>query len=447
MRTEGKADETQRRRPIQSVKIPIEIGVGMNIMQRRKRSTAAVFQWPAKRRPNEPVHSISMRICEICGGADLAPLHRQHFLFPGLAQPIHYDVVACRNCGFTFANNIPDQSSLNQFYQAAEHHLHTALPPGLKRIHGDFFQFIQNHAALSPEMDILDIGSGMGHFLQHFKAAGFSSLLGIEPSPAAAHLAREIYDLEIKTATIDNLALDKKFDLVTLCGVLEHIADLRQSIARIASFLHDEGYLFIAVPDAAAFGIAPPAEAFLEFALEHINFFSDISLDNLLQQAGFTRIAIASQHNDFYHNDYLLALYQKIKFKTTEVLFDSKSSHSISAYIDLSKQQLKPLAERIERLVATQAPVIIWGAGALTSRLLCDTRLGEANIHSIVDKNRNLHGKNLNGICIRAPESIRAHCDHTVFIASTTYAEEITQILKTQYAWTGDIITARTDSL
>lgn len=388
-----------------------------------------------------------MRICEICGSVDLAPLHRQHFLFPGLPYPIHYDVVACRSCGFSFANDIPDQSSLNQFYQAAEHHLHTALPPGLQRIHGNFFQFILSQTALSPQIDILDIGSGMGHFLQHFKAAGFTSLLGIEPSPAAAQLARETYGLEIQTATVNTFNSNKTFDLITLCGVLEHIADLRQSIAKVTALLRDGGYLFITVPDTAAFGKAPPTEAFLEFALEHINFFSTNSLDNLLRHGGFTRTAIESQHNDFYDNHYLLALYRKTPEAKTGPLLDTEASASIMAYADLSRKKLQPLAERIVRLVETQEPVIIWGAGALTSRLLCDTRLGEANIRSIVDRNRNLQGKTLNGVCISAPESINGLPGATIFIASTTYAAEIKASLKDQFFWTGDIITLTNEPL
>lgn len=388
-----------------------------------------------------------MRHCEICGSIDLAPLHRQHFLFPGLARPVHYDVVACRSCGFIFANDIPDQSSLNQFYQASEHHLHTALPPGLQQIHGDFFQFIQSHAVLSPRMDILDIGSGMGHFLQHFKAAGFTSLLGMEPSPAAVQLAREIYGLEITAATVDTFASSKTFELITLCGVLEHIADLRQGMSRIASLLRDEGQLFIAVPDVRAFGAAPPTEAFLEFALEHINFFSATSLDNLLGSAGFTRVAMESQHNDFYDNHYLLALYRKTPAVPTKIQPDMDGTASIRTYVDISRQKLQPVAERIEHLVNTQAPLIVWGAGALTSRLFCDTRLGEANIRGIVDRNRNLQGKILNGISISAPDSIKALPDATILIASTTYAAEIKTLLAEQYDWTGDIVTLVTKHL
>ena len=76
----------------------------------------------------------------------------------------------------------------------------------------------------------------------------------------------------------------------------------------------------------------------------------------------------------------------------------------------------------------------------MTSRLLCDTCLGQANIIAIVDRNTDLHGRQLMGVPIEAPDSIRARPGMTVLIASTTYAAEIRAMLKERYAWQGRII-------
>lgn len=381
------------------------------------------------------------RTCEICGSGDQERIHRQHFLFPELAQPVHYDVVACRVCGFAFANNIPDQSALNQFYHASGHHLHAELPPGLQRIHADFFQFICRHTTLASDTRILDIGSGMGHFLNHFQNAGLQRLVGMEPSAAAAELARKTYGLEVRSATIDTFAADERFGLVSLCGVLEHIADLRRSMAKVAALLQDGGYLFIAVPDAASFGNALPVEPFLEFALEHINFFSAASLDNLLAANGLEKVAASSQHNDFYGNRYLLALYRRTPNPPpTQPVADAQTAPSLRAYVHLSRQALKPVEEQAAQLEQSQEPLLIWGAGALTSRLLCDTRLGRANICAIIDRNADLQGQTLLNVPITAPESVMDHAGATVFIASTTYAAEIRQTLLQQYRWSGRII-------
>ncbi len=380
------------------------------------------------------------RNCEICGSRDQESIHRQHFLLPSLSRPIHYDVVACRICGFSFANNIPDQSALNQFYQASEHHLHTQLPTGLQRIHADFFHFVHQHAPLKNDAYILDIGSGMGHFLHHFQNAGFQRLLGMEPSAAATKLAQKAYGLEIRPATIDTFVTSERFKLISLCGVLEHIADLHRSMAKITALLQDDGYLFIAVPDASTFGQKLPAEPFLEFALEHINFFSATSLENLLSTCGFEQVALTSQHNDFYDNCYLLALYRKTSKPSAKPTRDAGTPPSLHAYIHLSRQALQPVEEQVAQLVQSQEPLLIWGAGALTSRLFCDTSLGQANIRAIIDRNTGLQGKKLLDIPIIAPESIIYHPGVTVLVASTTYALEIRQTLLQKYCWNGKII-------
>ena len=387
-----------------------------------------------------------MRTCEICSGSQVERLHRQHFLFPGLVKAVHYDVVACCNCGFAYASDIPDQSALDQFYQSVEHHLHTDLPPGLARIHSDFFRFIQANTSLTESAGILDIGSGMGHFLARFKQAGLHNLIGIEPSPAAVELARNIHGVEIRNTTVDAFVTDERFQLISLCGVLEHIADLRSSLAKIADLLTDDGFLFIAVPDAETFGMAPPAEPFLEFALEHINFFSAASLDNVLAANGFEKVTVVSQHNDFYDNHYLLALYRKTTKKVHGFTRDAMAGESLRRYVGMSAEALRPVEEMAEQLKSTREPLVIWGAGSLTSRLLCDTQLAKANIRGIVDRNRNLQGKRLLGVSIAAPDTLADHQDSTVFIASTTYAAEIRNTLLQQYGWRGKIVSLASQS-
>ena len=398
------------------------------------------------RKQNTGAAKLTSRTCEICSSGEQENIHRQHFLFPGLTHFVHYDVVTCRVCGFAFASNIPDQSTLDQFYQASGHHLHASLPPGLQRIHTDFFNFVHQHIPLAPDERILDIGSGMGHFLHHFQNAGHELLLGLEPSVAAAELARKTYGLEVRSGTIDTFATSERFGLISLCGVLEHIADLRCSMAKITGLLKEDGYLFIAVPDASSFGQAPPSEPFLEFALEHINFFSATSLDTLLCTSGFEKVSVVSQHNDFYNNCYLLALYRRTPRPAAQRANDTEAASSLRAYVHLSQKALQPVEELVAQFEKTREPLLIWGAGALTSRLLSDTRLGHTNICAIIDRNTNLQGKKLLNIPITAPESVMQHADATVFIASTTYAMEIRKTLLQQYRWGGRIISLTPES-
>lgn len=391
---------------------------------------------------NDPVrYSVGdMRRCEICSCGEIELIHRQHFLFPGQATPVHYNVVVCCDCGFAYASDIPNQSALNLFYEESEHHLHVDLPLGLAHIHDNFFEFVRQHSELTEATRVLDIGSGMGHFLSRFKSFGLSNLLGIEPSPAAARLSEEVYGLEVRTETVEAFRPASRFDLVTLCGVLEHLADLKASVRRISALIEEGGHLFIAVPDAVSFGASPPSEAFLEFALEHINFFSATSLDNLMSSVGFEKVAVVSQHNDFYNNHYLLAIYRKASNAPDDPAIDSEAANSLRRYVELSRQALRSVGELAKQLENTGEPLLIWGAGSLTSRLLCDTGLKNANIQGVIDRNKSLQGKQLLGLTISAPESVLEHNGVTIFIASTTYAKEIRDTLIGQYGWSGRIV-------
>jgi len=77
------------------------------------------------------------------------PLHRQSFVFPGLADPTHYDVVHCRSCGFIYAENPPPLLQ-QDYYTEAIHHLHTSLPYGLSLIHARFFDFYFKESPITP---------------------------------------------------------------------------------------------------------------------------------------------------------------------------------------------------------------------------------------------------------------------------------------------------------
>lgn len=390
-----------------------------------------------------------MRSCAICGDGRSTLLHRQEFLFPGQPAAVHYDVVACAACGFVYADDIPQQSSLDDFYQTAEHHLHaTRVPEGLRVIHADFFDYVRRYAPISANSSVLDVGCGMGHFLNHFKAAGHARLRGIEPSPASVRLARELYGIEVVAGTIDTYQTSETYDLVSLCGVLEHIADLDAAVRRIAALCADAGSVFIAVPDAGTFGDAPPHEPFLEFALEHINFFTRATLDDLFARHGFVPIHCETHWNDFYRNNYILGLYRRAAGHagTSSACVDQTGRSSVERYVAMSKARLAATVARIEPLVASREPVVIWGAGSLTARLMCTTPLRQANIVTVIDRNPQLQGKSLGGIRISPPAAISAYPDATVFIASTSYAREIAEQLVNEHHWTGKTISLPSDT-
>ncbi|WP_298505577.1 class I SAM-dependent methyltransferase [uncultured Maribacter sp.] len=96
---------------------------------------------------------------------------------------------------------------------------------------------------------LLDVGAGTGDFLIGAKNQGWK-VCGMEPSTTAIEKALE------KGVTLypDFTELqNKKFDVITLWHVLEHLPDVERQIKNLKNLLNDNGTLIVAVPNYKSF--------------------------------------------------------------------------------------------------------------------------------------------------------------------------------------------------
>ena len=136
--------------------------------------------------------------------------------------------------------------------------------------------------------------------LAALKKQGYADLLGVDPSPSCASTAAELHGIEVLTGTISNVPCgQRKFDLIVLSNILEHVRDLKPALLRLCKILADSGMLYAQVPDASRFAGRDDAP-FQEFSTEHINFFSAVSLANLMGELGFK--AVLSEEAAYYQD-------------------------------------------------------------------------------------------------------------------------------------------------
>lgn len=92
---------------------------------------------------------------------------------------------------------------------------------------------------------VLDVGAGTGDFLVQAKTKGWTTS-GVEVNSQARNSAEEKgILLEESLSSFKN----HQFDVITLWHVLEHIPDLKETIATLERLLKPNGYLIIAVPN------------------------------------------------------------------------------------------------------------------------------------------------------------------------------------------------------
>ena len=246
---------------------------------------------------------------------------------------------------------------------------------------------------------ISDIGCGFGTLLSAFKAIGFSRLHGIDPAPTSAISAAHLFGLEhIRTGSlrdaIGQLPLDET-DLLCLTGVAEHLPCLGDDFGCLLKALPERAMILIEVPALERF-LAPPGEAYGEFSLEHIQYFSSETLTRLMAVFGFSPQALSICEFQGC-TDSLFGLFSRQTRAGTAL---APTTYNLADYLDYSALTLQSCLQKISDHNTSFA---IFGAGSHTARLLPQLeQLGLASrIIAIVDNNPNLRGKKLGDFIIQ----------------------------------------------
>jgi 2-polyprenyl-3-methyl-5-hydroxy-6-metoxy-1,4-benzoquinol methylase len=288
-------------------------------------------------------------------------------------------------------------------------------------------EFIQNSIP-NLQSHILEIGCANGGLLNALKQKGYQYVLGVDPSPVCAQNANHLYQIKVLTNSLSNIKMEiGHFDFIILVAVLEHIRDLSEALTKIYDLLSPDGKLYIEVPDATQFTSSLDAP-FQEFSIEHINFFSQQSLTNLMGVFGFS--SLFSSHTTYTqtdtHTGYVIRMvFQKNKgHKRYNLKPDRITKPSIIKYIASSQEVENRIHKTVNELVDHQTPLIVWGVGTHTQRLLATSRLMNAKIVVFVDSNPNYQNKLLNGIPIINPDGLVGKGE-SILVSSRIFQNEI----------------------
>lgn len=139
--------------------------------------------------------------------------------------------------------------------------------------------------------DILDFGCGWGGFLRNIK--NYKSLSGVELRKECIHY---ISSNTKKINISDNInSFERKFDIITLFHVLEHIPYQLETLKVLKSKLRNNGKIIIEVPHAEDFLILQDElKEFKNFTFwsEHLILHTFKSLKTVLSKSGFKNINI-----------------------------------------------------------------------------------------------------------------------------------------------------------
>jgi SAM-dependent methyltransferase len=391
--------------------------------------------------------SIFPRNCPVCLGQDKTMVFRQEFSsFSEGSLMNGYDLTVCRSCGAGFADNIPAQTVFDSYYAAMSKYERSEMGGQLSEGSAKFYAEIAD--AIVPYVtnteSITDIGCATGGLLAEFKRRGFDNLQGMDPSSACCSVAKRLFEINVIPMTISRLnEVTERFDVVMLTGVLEHLRDVEESLNALIKLLKPGGRLVIVVPDASKYQESFSAP-FQFFSMEHVNYFAPISLTNLMLRHGLQEMSIQRTVGYLGPNScepVLIGIFKRYETNKnlTGLKRDTETEPALRLYIKKSRLQEEQIEFLVDESVKSQCPLLVWGTGTHTLRLLEIGNLSKANILAFIDSNPNYQGKKLHGIPIIAP-SEWDDPSATILISSQVAESEIKNHILNVLQWENPII-------
>lgn len=353
------------------------------------------------------------RECPVCGVRAQERLFSQRFArIEGVSIHGGYEVMACARCGFCLADGVPGQAEFDRYYRDGSKYERADFAPELpdhvmQRLRQEAPD-IMRHIA-TPGARILEVGCATGELLALLEAAGYSNLIGLDPSPGCARFARERHGVDVRVGDLSSLSqLGERFDAIVLIAVLEHVRELNAVLALLRSALTADGLLFIEVPDALAFDQRDAP--FQEFSTEHINYFSAESLSNLMACNGFavvearerTRVDVAGSVG------VVAGAYRVAAGPPAAVVPDRRTAPHLRRYAEAGAERERAVREFLAGLARSRTPIVVWGCGTLTLRLLATSAFEGVEIATFVDSNPRYQGRSISGVPIVPPSELPA---------------------------------------
>ena len=235
--------------------------------------------------------------CWVCGSDRNEPFRTRGIQVPLESQDLRItdarygltlSLVKCVDCGFRFADT-DEVSRLESLYAQLD-------DPGYRESQDSrnlqMRWLVQTARGFRPDATTaLDVGAASGLLVAEAQRQGLETI-GVEPSRWLVNLARDQQGVTVLEGVLPHPELaQRRFDLVFLVDVIEHVADPVGILRHCAERLTERGVLLLVTPDVGSLAARVLRGRWWHYRLAHVGYFDRHSLCRAFQRARLSPLA------------------------------------------------------------------------------------------------------------------------------------------------------------
>lgn len=376
--------------------------------------------------------------CPICNSDHCQQLYRRTKRTGTLLGDITVSVAQCMQCGFVYNSPRIRADILKEYYfsssfasgQVYRDESSQGYYPQLNAVRAKHFVDFLKHRTKGR---VLDVGCGVGGFLDALKAYGIEGwgFYGLEPSRNACESACSKGYIVESALLGEDLLPEKSFDAISLVSVLEHLPNPSEALARVRQLLKPDGIIYVEVPNL----LKPEISLSGCFSLEHIQHFTPASLAALFRSFGWSQIvsdATRQGHNLRLIGSSDLSVWGDGELE--EFPPDRETAAQIiQQYAREEDAFLQMLDNRVGAVLDSwwqaKRKVAIYGAGTHTIGLTTYFDL-QKYCDYFIDGDPKKQGIEFLGLSVHAPEDITSLDIECILVSSQRFQDEIVRKIR-----------------
>jgi len=370
---------------------------------------------------------LKKRICPVCKNKSYSNFSINKSYSKIDTNGIIYDyahiLVICKYCNLVYTNPWLGYLNTNKIYENSA--IGSAFEKSNKaeKHFRCFRSFFPKKKMLSRDTTILEIGSATGVLLKNisvFYKLKKKNLLGVEPSKKLAQQIKGNKYFNIKNKFIDEFKTKKKYDLIILDNVLEHIEEPRKALKKIKALMHSNSIIYVAVPNILKF-----KKNFRDPFGHTINYYEN-NIKYLFSHLGFKIVKMKKHYN--YINFIAMQEFKDTQLKVNFKQDLEKKFKTVKAFVHKSKQHKKELLKyykEIEKNIKkNKFKIILYGASNFALEFLKNTNLNK-NILFLIDSNPIYYYQKRFGYNVLPPENLYNAKFDRILITSRAFSSDI----------------------